>query len=40
MRLSKRETLLQNDLSLVPSSQSAVVVFVPNEALGGDPVHG
>jgi hypothetical protein len=34
----KVETLLQNDLSLVPYNQSAVVV--PNEPLGGDPVHG
>jgi hypothetical protein len=34
------ETLLQNDLSLVPSRQSAVDVFVPNKPLGGDPVHG
>ena len=36
----KRETILQTDLSLVPSSQSAVAVFVPNEPLGGGPVHG
>jgi hypothetical protein len=31
--LKSRETLLQNDLRLVPSSQSAVVVFVQSERL-------
>jgi hypothetical protein len=36
--LKKGETLLQTDLRLLPSGQSAVVVR--NEPLGGDPVHG
>jgi hypothetical protein len=31
---------LQIGRSLVGPGQSAVVVFVPNESLGGDPVHG
>jgi hypothetical protein len=35
-----RETLLQNDSRLSPSNQSAVVVLVQTEPLGGDPVHG
>jgi hypothetical protein len=36
----KLETLLQTDLRLNPSSQSAVVVLIMTESLGGDPVHG
>jgi hypothetical protein len=38
--LKNRETLLQTDLRFGGSSQSAVVVLIMTESLGGDPVHG